>query len=86
MTKLHEEIIRGSLKDVLESIETNKVVLRGEIVLVIAGSQKNQTDFSFNLKVKNEFLKKLSASDAAKLISLITGQNKRDIYKYLIES
>ena len=86
MTKLHEEIIRGSLKDVLESIETNKVVLRGEIVLVISGSQKNQTDFSFNLKVKNEFLKKLSASDAAKLISLITGQNKRDIYKYLIES
>ena len=58
MTKLHEEIIRGSLKDVLESIETNKVVLRGEIVLVIAGSQKNQTDFSFNLKVKNEFLER----------------------------
>jgi 16S rRNA C1402 (ribose-2'-O) methylase RsmI len=59
--------------------------LRGEIVLVIVGLQKNQTDFSFNLKVKNEFLKKLSASDSAKLISLITGYNKRDIYKFLIE-
>jgi len=85
MTKLHEEIIRGSFKDVLDDIKTNKVLLKGEIVLVIAGSQKNQTDFSFNLKVKNEFLKKLSASDAAKLISLTTGHNKRDIYKFLIE-
>ncbi len=86
MTKLHEEIIRGSLKDVLDIIKSNKVILKGEMVLVIAGSEKNQTDFSLNLKVKNEFLKKLSVSDAAKLISLITGHNKRDIYKYLIES
>ena len=36
--------------------------------------------------IKNEYLKKLSASDAAKLISLITDENKRDIYKSLIEN
>ena len=38
-----------------------------------------------DFELKNEFLNKLSASDAAKLISLITGQNKRNVYKYLIE-
>ena len=85
MTKLHEEIIRGSLKDVIDNIKTNKILLRGEIVLVIEGSKKNQIDYFINSKIKNEFLNKLSASDAAKLISLITGQNKRNIYKYLIE-
>ena len=85
MTKLHEEIIRGSLKDVIDNIKTNKILLRGEIVLVIEGSKKNQTDYFINSKIKNEYLNKLSASDAAKLISLITGQNKRNIYKYLIE-
>ena len=41
--------------------------------------------FDINKKVKNKFLEKLSASDAAKLISLITKQNKREIYDYLIE-
>ena len=37
-------------------------------------------------KIKNEYLKKLSAADAAKLISLITDENKRDVYKSLIEN
>ena len=41
---------------------------------------------ALDIKTKKEFLKKMSASDAAKLISLVTGENKRDIYKYLIET
>ncbi|MFL2720462.1 MAG: hypothetical protein ACJ0FB_03150 [Gammaproteobacteria bacterium] len=42
-------------------------------------------NYILDKNTKKEFLKKLSASDAAKLISLITGQNKRDVYKNLIE-
>jgi hypothetical protein len=37
------------------------------------------------MQIKKEFLSKLSASDSAKLISMLTGKNKRDIYKKLIE-
>ena len=36
-------------------------------------------------KIKEGFLNKLPAKDAAKLISLITKENKRDIYKQLLD-
>ena len=85
MTKLHEEIIRGSLKDIMDKIKTKKIILKGEMVLVVEGSKKNYINYSLSSKIKNEFLKKLSASDSAKLISLLTGQNKGNIYKSLIE-
>ena len=47
---------------------------------------KIKTDLKIDSQVKKEFLKRFSASESAKLISLITKQNKRDIYKFLIET
>ena len=85
MTKIHEQIFRGSAIEILEDIKKEKILLKGEMVIVIEGTQKNTNNFVLDKKTKKEFLKKLSASDAAKLISLVTGQNKRDIYKNLIE-
>ena len=86
MTKLHEQILRGNLVDMLEDIKNDKILLKGEIVIVIEGSKKYMKSIALDIKTKKEFLKKMSASDAAKLISLVTGENKRDIYKYLIET
>ena len=86
MTKLHEQIFRGSISEILEDIKKEKILLKGEIVIVVEGAQKNNiNNYILDKNTKKEFLKKLSASDAAKLISLITGQNKRDVYKNLIE-
>ena len=85
MTKIHENVIRGKLSNILESIHKNKINLKGEIVVVIEGSNKNEIKFQIDPKVKKEFLAKLPARDAAKLIASISGQNKREIYKKLIE-
>ena len=57
---------------------------KGELVLVIEGAD-NKIDLNIGKQIKKEFLSKLSASDSAKLISMLTGKNKRDIYKKLIE-
>ena len=35
--------------------------------------------------MKKAFLEKMQAKDAAKLISLITKENKRDVYKDLLD-
>ena len=85
MTKLHEEIISDKLSNILDKITQEKIYIKGEIVIVIEGAQSNKTNLKIDNKIKKEFLKRLSASDSAKLISLITKQNKRDIYKFLIE-
>ena len=85
MTKIHENVIRGKVSNILESIHKNKINLKGEIVVVIEGSNKNEIKFPIDSKVRKEFLAKLPARDAAKLIASISGENKREIYKKLIE-
>ena len=85
MTKLHENIIIGNLSNIMKTIEEKSISLKGDIVLVLEGSLIKNKKLEINKKVKSAFLEKLSVSDAAKLISLITKKNKRDVYDYLIE-
>ena len=84
MTKIHEDVFRGKISEIIKDIENNQINLKGELVLVIEGAD-NIIDLNISTQIKKEFLSKLSASDSAKLISMLTGKNKRDIYKKLIE-
>ena len=84
MTKIHENVFRGKISEIIKGIENDQINLKGELVLVIEGAN-NKVDLNINMQIKKEFLSKLSAADSAKLISMLTGKNKRDIYKKLIE-
>ena len=84
MTKIHEDVFRGKISEIIKDIENDQINLKGELVLVIEGAD-NKIDLNISTQIKKEFLSKLSASDSAKLISMFTGKNKRDIYKKLIE-
>jgi 16S rRNA (cytidine1402-2'-O)-methyltransferase len=84
MTKIHEDVFRGKISEIIKDIENDQINLKGELVLVIEGAD-NKIDLNISKQIKKEFLSKLSASDSAKLISMLTGKNKRDIYKKLIE-
>ena len=87
MTKIHENTIRGSISDVISIINNENISIKGEIVIVIDGSKKTNSYNNLDLSksIKKEFLKKMSASDASKLISMLTKKNRRDIYKLIIE-
>ena len=85
MTKLHETIERGTIKEVLKRVSDGLVVLKGEFVIVIEGSSSEKPSLIIDSKVKDSFLKFLPPKDAAKLISLLTKENKRDIYKQLLD-
>ena len=84
MTKKYEEVLRGSISEIHKQISKRKI--KGEICLLIEGD-KSFTESSMNLnsEIKDLALKKMSPNEAAKLISSITKQNKRDIYKWLIK-
>ena len=86
MTKIHEEIFRGKISDINMLIQKKQINIRGEIVVVLQGIKNKNHQFLIDKEIKDKFLSKLSASESAKLISLITGENKRDIYKKLIQS
>ena len=82
MTKKHEEVFRGSISEIFEKLSSRDI--KGEVCLLIEGD-KNLIGTSVNLnnEIKDMVLKKMSRSDAAKLLSLITKQNKRDLYTWL---
>ena len=82
MTKKHEEVIRGSISEILSKVSSRYI--KGEICLVIEGD-RDLTEPSIDLdnEIKDLILRKMSPSEAAKLLSSITQQNKRDLYKWL---
>ena len=82
MTKKHEEVIRGSISEILSKVSSRD--LKGEICLLIEGD-KDLIEPSKDLdnEIKDLILRKMSPSEAAKLLSSITQQNKRDLYKWI---
>ena len=81
MKKLSE----GSLQDLQAKIENDEITLKGEFVIVIEGTEENTFDLNFSNKIKELYLEHLPAKDAAKLISALSNQNKREVYKWLID-
>ena len=85
MTKLYENIERGSVSSILEKVKNGEVILKGEFVIVLEAYSSDKPKFILDKKVHEAFLKYLPAKDAAKLISLVTKENKREIYKQLLD-
>lgn len=99
ITKMHEEVIRGKVSDVLSACQNNPP--KGEIVLIIEGRKKGKVgkdntktkvclDEELELVLNMEEalgygLKYLKTKEASQLFSELTGISKKEIYNYLIE-
>lgn len=84
LTKIHEEIILSDLKNInliIEKREENKDPLKGEVVLIIEGSNKtNQIDFdALSLTIKDK-LKTLSLRDTVKEVVIETKLPRKLVY------
>lgn len=87
ITKIHEEVIRTTLKEASEKYAEES--LKGEIVLVIEGYEEKEEDLptleDAIIKAKKYIEEGMSASFAAKQAAKDTGIKKGDIYKALQE-
>ena len=90
MTKIHEECVRGSAEEVISELEARTEV-KGECVLVIEGKKaepQEQTESIEDAVRKVLLLKKkadLSLSQSAQAVSLVTGHNRKELYKKALE-
>lgn len=81
LTKIHEEIIRGTISEILEIDD-----LKGEIVLVVEGNthadeKKNYSKQEIVELVDHYIEKGMSTKDAIKEVASNIGENKNLIYK-----
>lgn len=85
LTKVHEQVIRTTLKDAVQHYAQGQ--LKGELVLVIEGKSQEQPQpcpFDQALLLAQEYVEQgMSASEAAKTAAKSTGLKKGDLYKAL---
>lgn len=84
LTKLYEQYIRGTLKDILDLSED---CVRGEFVIVIEGktSKENISYADATVKVKELLLSGISLIDATKRVSSEYDLSKNKLYKLIID-
>ncbi len=85
LTKIHEEVIRTTLKDAAEAYAEGG--LKGELVLIVSGKSEEEQEITIENAV--QMAKKLvedgmSVNNAAKEIAACTPFKKGDIYKALL--
>jgi 16S rRNA (cytidine1402-2'-O)-methyltransferase len=82
LTKVHEEIWRGSITDAIQHFGAAAL---GEFVLVVAGAPKtNRWDEDrVRAALRAEIEQRVAASEAARRVAEISGWNKRDVYALL---
>ncbi len=84
ITKIHEEYIRGNIKEILSKCEN----LKGEIVLIIEGTEKNKENKLNNLSIEEhyEFYQNrgLEKKEIIKKIAKDRGVSKNEIYKNFV--
>lgn len=90
MTKIHEECVRGTAEEVIANLEARAEV-KGECVLTIEGKKEEAQEQTENIEdaVRKVLLLKkkadLSLSQSAQAVSLITGHNRKELYKKALE-
>jgi 16S rRNA (cytidine1402-2'-O)-methyltransferase len=84
LTKLHEEVIRGTLGSVAERVGAD---LRGEVVVVLAAApdEASRSDGQLVAMLRSEFETGSSARDAVAAVVLATGEPRRRVYALAID-
>lgn len=86
ITKIHEEYIRGSLK---EFLTLSAQTLKGEMVIIVDGKamENHEIDDEQILKIANELIKEgLSIKSAAKITAQLQNINKNYVYDLIIKN
>jgi len=83
LTKRFESVYRGTLLDLAERCAVDSNMMRGEIVLVVAGAAvaEDDTDALAAERVLGVLLQELPVSQAARLAAQLTGRSRKELYE-----
>lgn len=85
LTKNYETFLHGPVETVLEQVEQDSNQERGEIVLLLAGSEKKGDLDEQSIHLFSTLLEELPLNQASVLAAKITGLSKKVFYQYGLE-
>ena len=80
LTKTYEQVVRGSLQEVVELVANGSVPQKGEMVILLAGVE-GKPDIVAGEDVLRILLEEQSVSKAAEIASRITGVSRKSLYQ-----
>jgi len=86
LTKIHEEIIRGSIEEVIQALGNREI--KGEITVLLAGAEEVRNLSLGDIKDRYIDLRRnpsLTTKDIIERIAEETGLPRKDVYKYVLE-
>ena len=83
ITKIHENIIKGMLDNILDKVKS--IILKGEVTIVLssAANKNNDQNVDLNKEILN-LAKKMKTADLAKYLSKKFKFPKKEIYKKIL--
>lgn len=86
LTKIHETVYTGTLSELGALAKADDDMARGEIVLVLAGSDDNSDNKAIEpLELLRELARELPAGKAATITARLTGADRKHLYRALVE-
>ncbi len=84
ISKKNEQVYRNNAKNILSSIKDRGLLLKGEFVLIIEQNKKILKKNITNKEkvILNNLLKKISLTDAVKIVHNLTDISKKQLYNY----
>ncbi len=79
ITKLHEEILRGSVSEILDMLESRKIA--GEYIIIIEGGKREDVGLDEALEEIKSLMKKgKGRKEAVKIVAEQYGLSKKELY------
>ena len=88
LTKLHEQIVSGTIARIIEQVAADDNLQRGECVLLVKGCEPEKAEelSSDVCNIMRILMAELPIKQAAKLASEITGERKNSLYSWALEN
>ena len=85
LTKLHEQCVRATLGELVDMVEDGRVAKKGEFVLVVEGAEPEEGSTVDIDRLLRLLSASLSAKEAARIASAVTGEKKNALYERVLE-
>ena len=88
LTKINENVLRGSHEQIISQITNQQILTKGEFVVVVEGKSIKKTE-NINLSIYNDtitmLLLKFSLTEVVEIVHKLIGINKNKIYKWVLK-
>ena len=86
LTKLHEEVVDGTLGELGGRFADGSLATRGEFVIVVAGNPAADTGTAVDVDgLLLDLVKALPGSEAAAIVARATGESRNVVYRRMLE-